>query len=186
MYLGGKSPGSLILCGIWKDRGAVVSEPLKSGIGLALLAGGGLFMLAFFTVHFGGFHFIHSVFLNEFFPISHGHGSPGIATYLEVLRRYWFFLPVAFLAERAAFHLPNETSLDTSVTAKAIARRKAQEPVSAMIGPYKNVVRMHLLIFFFAFAHFMRLESFAIYAVVYAVYFFPWRLLKRTEESVVI
>jgi hypothetical protein len=38
---------------------------------------------------------------------------------------------------------------------------------------------MHLLIFFFAFAHFARLESFAVYAVVYAVYFFPWRLVRR-------
>jgi hypothetical protein len=43
--------------------------------------------------------------------------------------------------------------------------------------PYKNVVRLHLLIFFFAFAHFAHLESFVVYAVVYAVYFFPWRLL---------
>src|SRR3954469_4512105 len=29
----------------------------------AILLGGGLFMLAFFTVHFGGFHYVHSVFL---------------------------------------------------------------------------------------------------------------------------
>jgi hypothetical protein len=48
------------------------------------------------------------------------------------------------------------------------------------MAPYKNVIRMHLLIFFFAFAHFMRLENFAVYAVVYAVYFFPWGLLKKT------
>jgi hypothetical protein len=39
------------------------------------------------------------------------------------------------------------------------------------------VVRLHLLIFFFAAVHFAQLESFAVYAIVYAVYFFPWRLV---------
>jgi hypothetical protein len=43
------------------------------------------------------------------------------------------------------------------------------------------VVRLHLLIFFFAAAHFLKLESFLVYAVVYAVYFFPWRLVKRDK-----
>ena len=157
----------------------VAAEPLKSGAGIGVLVVGGLFMLAFFTAHFGGFHFVHSAFLNSFFPIFDHKGTPGMETYLEVLRRYWFFLPVAFLAERTAFRLPGDTRPDTSVTAEAIARRKAQAMSSGMMAPYKNVIRMHLLIFFFAFAHFMRLENFAVYAVVYAVYFFPWRLLGR-------
>jgi hypothetical protein len=47
--------------------------------------------------------------------------------------------------------------------------------------PYKNVLRMHVLIFFFFFAHFAKLENFAVYAVVYAAYFFPWRLLRRPK-----
>jgi hypothetical protein len=42
---------------------------------------------------------------------------------------------------------------------------------------------MHLLIFFFAFAHFAGLDNFAVYAVVYAVYFFPWRLLARPRAA---
>jgi hypothetical protein len=45
-------------------------------------------------------------------------------------------------------------------------------------GAYVNVIRMHLLIFFFAGASFAGLESFVVYAVVYAVYFFPWRFAK--------
>ena len=51
------------------------------------------------------------------------------------------------------------------------------------MAPYKNVIRMHLLIFFFAFAHFAKLESFWVYAAVYAVYFFPWRLLKKAPVA---
>mgnify|MGYP001545246846 FL=1 len=42
---------------------------------------------------------------------------------------------------------------------------------------------MHMLIFFFFFAHFAKLESFAVYAVVYAVYFFPWRLLRKNTAA---
>jgi hypothetical protein len=45
-------------------------------------------------------------------------------------------------------------------------------------APYRNVVRMHLLTFFFAFAHFARVDTFAVFTVVYAAYFFPWRLLR--------
>lgn len=29
----------------------------------------GIFMIAFFTIHFGGFHFVHGIFLNGFFPL---------------------------------------------------------------------------------------------------------------------
>lgn len=182
----------------WEHRAELpgaIALPAVFG-GLAFLFGG-LFMLAFFTVHFGMFHYVHSVFLESFFPVlaNSGKGFPGTPVYLEVLQRYWIFLPVAFLAERQAFRLkpaaPPEPS-DTSVTAAAIAARKARNAKkrgmnggmdAGMMGPYKNVIRLHLLIFFFAFAHFAKLESFLIYAVVYAVYFFPWRLLRRPASA---
>jgi len=45
------------------------------------------------------------------------------------------------------------------------------------------VMRMHVLIFFFALAHFARLENIAVYAVVYAFYFFPWPLLRRPAAA---
>jgi len=54
---------------------------------------------------------------------------------------------------------------------------------SGLMAPYKNVMRMHFLIFFFAFTHFVHLENFAVYAVVYFVYFFPWRLLRQEKAS---
>jgi len=145
-------------------------------------------------VHFGMFHFVHSVFLNSFFPVNPGMAKsfPGIALYWEVLQRYWYFLPVAALAERQAFRLaPAEPAEpagppDTAVTAEAIAARKARNAKAAfagggMMAPYKNVIRMHLLIFFFAFAHFAKFENFWVYATVYAVYFFPWRLVRREQ-----
>jgi hypothetical protein len=147
---------------------------------------GTLFVLGFFTVHFGGFHFGHSIFLSFFFPVeidgqAASRGWPGVAVYVEVLRRYWWFLPSAFMAERAAFLTKPPEAEDAAVTPEAIARRKDRG--NTMMAPYKNVIRMHLLIFFFAFAHFARLESFAVYTVVYAVYFFPWRLLGGSKPT---
>ena len=126
-----------------------------------LLLAGRLFMLAFFTVHFGGFHFVHATFLNQFFPVLPGRpGFMNLHVFVQVLHDYWPFVLVAALAERKAFR---------------------REPVGlqdpGMVAPYKNVVRLHLLIFFFAFTSFVHLQNFAVYAVVYAVYFFPWRLV---------
>lgn len=174
---------------IWRDRSFKVA-PAPVGA-MALGAGayliGGLLMLAFFTVHFGMFHYVHSVFLNSFFPIQETKGFGNAALYFEVLARYWWFVPVAVLAERKAFQLqaPVEEKPDTAVTVAAIAARKARNARKPMfgsgggiMGPYKNVVRLHLLIFFFAFAHYMKFENFIVYAIVYAAYFFPWRLVR--------
>jgi hypothetical protein len=176
----------------WKAaREPASSSPTSAGKVAAvggILVAGGLFMLAFFTVHFGMFHFVHSVFLNTFFPIDPGspHSFPNWGLYAEVFRRYWWFLPAAAIAERAAFRFgPGEPALpaDTAVTPDAIAARRRRQAAAGlggnMMAPYKNVIRLHLLIFFFAAAHFAKLDNFLVYAVVYAVYFFPWRLIKR-------
>ncbi len=159
----------------------------KTALGGVYLIGG-LFMMAFFTVHFGGFHFVHSVFLNAFFPMTDGEtrGFPGPTVYFRVVREYWPFVIVAAVAERQAFRWPEPAAQvpDTAVSVVAIEQRKARSGAGdQMIGPYKNVIRLHLLIFFFAFASFAKLESFLVYAVVYAVYFFPWRLVKWKSNS---
>jgi hypothetical protein len=123
------------------------------------------FPLAFFTVHFGGFHYVHAGFLQHFFPIgarwdgTNSIWAHDLSMYREVVRRYWIYLPAAFLAERAVFLHPPQGS------------------ISAL--PYTKVMRMHGLIFFFGLAHYLRLDNFAVYAVVYAAYFFPWRLVRR-------
>ncbi|HTB79893.1 MAG TPA: DUF6498-containing protein [Opitutaceae bacterium] len=175
-----------IIRGAAAQPALVRASPWASILGGAAILVGALFMLAFFTVHFGGFHFVHSVLLDSFFPVTgqpvHGfHMGP---VYGEVFRRYWPFVIVAALAERAAFRAPPEGPPDTAVTAEAIARRKALATDSGLMAPYKNVMRMHVLIFFFAFAHFAHFENFAVYTVVYFAYFFPWRLLQRTKTPV--
>lgn len=138
-----------------------------------------LFMVAFFTVHFGMFHFVHSVFLNLFFPVVPESGTgfgPGLAGYAEVLVRYWPWLIAAAIAERRGL-LPGQAPV-----AAATARRSALPGFNPM-QPYKNVVRMHLLIFFFAGTAAVGLHGFVIYAVVFAVYFWPWRGMGRLDGT---
>jgi hypothetical protein len=161
----------------WRERALVGADTRSIAIFWLLILGGAAFLLAFFTVHFGGFHYVHSQFLISFFPVDlpgSGRAShAGIATYVEVARRYWPFLPSAFLAHRAAF-LRRPFSLSGS---PSLADGKN---ISGLFTePYRNVIRLHILIFFFFFAHFARLENFAVYAVVYAAYFFPWRLVRK-------
>ena len=181
--------GAYIATKAWGDRAKFADQPKGPVVaGGAIMLVGGLFMLAFFTVHFGGFHFVHSIFLNVFFPVVPGRtGEPTLAIYLQVFKDYWPFVLVAAVAERKAFRLPPEEPgpPDTSVKAADVNRRLAnpQSGFTGMMAPYRNVMRLHLLIFFFAFAHFAKLDNFLVYAVVYAVYFFPWRLLKRDKVA---
>jgi hypothetical protein len=178
----------------WRNRALVEEALARTDPRIALLLvtiglAGALFVLAFFTVHFVGFHYVHAGFLGQFFPIGTDYDGArplqGAAMFREVAHRYWMFVPSAFLAERSAFFRKPAPASDVSVTAAAIAARKSGkgQPVSLLWLPYQKVLRMHALIFFFAAAHFMRLDNFAVYAVVYAVYFFPWRLLRPAPSA---
>lgn len=115
----------------------------RSALGGAYVLGG-LFLLAFFTFHFGMFHFVHSAFLKLFFPLTDGraHSFVPIAVYPQVLRNYWPFVLVAAVAERAAFRMPIARA-----TGAAASATKPTALGGGMMEPYKNVVRMHLLIF---------------------------------------
>jgi len=169
----------------WRERAMFHGNPRALIAFVLVLLLGVCFFLGFFTVHFGGFHYVHSQILISFFPIDTGHGpslTTNTAVYLEIARRYWPFLPSAFIAHRAAF-MRKPFSL---VAGKSLSVVGADNKRFGQLftEPYRNVMRMHMLIFFFFFAHFARLENFAVYAVIYAVYFFPWRLLRRAPEIV--
>ena len=155
----------------------------------------GLFFLGFFSIHFCGFHAGHSVFLNQFFPLagvpSEGFGQafmnpPLLWFYVfkHLIQPYGLFLIPALIAERNHVFLPlikacKASEVSPNTLFQPAKKEGANNPVGdLMAGPYKNVIRMHLLIFFFAFCHFMKVDSFLVYAVVYSVYFFPWSTLR--------
>jgi Family of unknown function (DUF6498) len=159
---------TLVLAIVRAGRG----EPRAAGVpGLAAK----LFLLGFFTVHFGMFHFVHSVFLNIFFPVASGDAGvssgagvvplgerPGFGSFFPdygaVIRNGWPWLIAAAIAERRSLW-PPEPALGAP----------------NLLAPYASVFRMHLLLFFFAAMYFVGLDGIVVYAIVYTVYFWPWR-----------
>jgi len=167
----------------------------------AVLIGSGLalFVLAFFSVHFCGFHAVHAALLSSFFPltdvpklafrsVSFNPISLWKVAFHYLMPRYGIFLIPVVVAERRA--------LLGSIEALIHARRiRSAEDVGQLLKaagvsghglfsrPYLNVIRMHVLIFFFAICHALKVDSFPIYVVVYSVYFFPWSAFRRTAEA---
>ena len=156
----------------------------------AAAALGALMLVAFFTVHFGLFHAAHAAFLSQYFPLLPEHKQQGfvdLTLLAEVVRRYGWFLPIVFLAERQGLRVPSVPPEPPrrSVRAPDVAARKVRQAIGStlMFRPYLNVVRLHVLIFFFAALRASALDGFAVYSVVYAAYFFPWRLLLATRPT---
>ncbi|MCD4819658.1 MAG: DUF6498-containing protein [Candidatus Cloacimonetes bacterium] len=124
---------------------------------------GGVFLLAFFTFHFGMFHFVHSVFLNGFFPlIQKSNKFPNFfVTIITALKSYWPFVLTTFVSRFSDFQFNKGNLLESK---------------DMIMKPYVNVVRMHLLIFVFAGLYALRIAHFAIYPVLFT-YFLPWKKL---------
>ena len=137
-----------------------------------------VFFVAFFTVHFGGFHWGHSLVLNHYLPncpVGEACQSPllPLQSYREAIAQGWWFLPLCAVVE----------------VRRLRAQRAATEPgdmnatMALLTKPYGNVVRMHLLIFYFFAVLTAGLPAPLIYTTVYAVYFFPWQLLRRHRPA---
>ncbi|TVR99415.1 MAG: hypothetical protein EA418_00160 [Wenzhouxiangellaceae bacterium] len=141
-------------------------------------------LILFFTIHFGGFHLLHSIFLNGLFPISPNSLTewdiPEPAEYLDVLKRFIWFVPLAFIAERRLFRLPPPPGPETNSPTPADDAKAIELGSDDMMLAYKGVLRLHMLIFFFFFAAIIGLDHFLLYATVYAAYFFPWHQLRQS------
>ncbi len=161
-------------------------------IGGVLIA---LFFIIFFSFHFCGFHSGHATFLLSFFPVgliprgafAHSFMNPLLlwqTTFHHLMPIYGWFLIPAVIAERKNIFkaiyqarkvmLPDASQQDLLKLATQKNRKQLSDP---FMRPYINVIRMHLLIFFFAGCHAFKIESFWIFVVVYAVYFFPWKVI---------
>jgi hypothetical protein len=182
----------------WQHRAEVEaslarqSNPKQIALLLAIALVGALFYLAFFTTHFGFFHYIQSQLLLGLYPLGNGFTTMNRATFAEVLRRYSWALPSAFLARRYAFArrtFVSRTSSETNPYASVngppggSARRPQSAADSRVFGPYLQVMRMHFVIIAFGAVHAARRESFLVFALIYAVYFFPWRLVRERMGS---
>ena len=181
----------------WRHRAEVEASPAWRDPGqrtllFAIALVGATLYLAFFTFHFGGFHFIQSQFLLGSYPLGFEYHEMNRATLAEVVRRYWPALPSAFLARRYAFGRRmlgmkgRAVAASGAATAEQAGTRDRWDEMadSRVSGPYLQVMRMHVVIIAFGAVHAARRESFGVFAVIYALYFFPWRLLRRAPAAV--
>lgn len=166
------------------------TSPVKHKITRILVV---IFPVLFFMFHFGMFHFVHSIFLNAFispdgiisdssnwevtktgngFSFTPKNGKDkdfinSFPNYLLLFKTYFWILPIAFLSNFSLFRNPK------------------QGPAAA----YKNVIKLHILIFIFAGMAAMRLNIFVVYLFTYAWFFFPFSVFfskksdKKKEEA---
>jgi L-asparagine transporter-like permease len=123
-----------------------------------------IFMLGFFSIHFLGFHFIHSIFLNGFFPLI--KDSPFGKTPQDV---FFLFKSLVIKATYSYWPFIVVSALSRLKTYLAAFNRRGAD---SMFYPYANVIRMHVMIFIFAFMWMAQLKSFILY-IVLVFYFFP-------------
>lgn len=172
---------------------------------LAISLGLSAFLLGFFSLHFCGFHAGHAAFLSAFFPINGITTSDFGDAFANpfklwkivadhIFTPYGMFLIPVLISERNNILKPlglfkdklssMEVSQNIGISKKEEEEIQSKKLGEAMFKPYANVVRMHLLIFFFAFCFVFKIDSFIIYAAVYFVYFFPWKEFQKIRKGV--
>ncbi|MFT7489366.1 MAG: hypothetical protein ACI9OU_001768 [Candidatus Promineifilaceae bacterium] len=144
---------------------SIVTPALREhGKNRIVALGSGLFMIGFFTIHFGLFHYVHAAFLVGFFPLD---GADTRSTLPALLRTtiplYWPLILTTFVSRFPDFPMGRHSS----------APKIGPDMRDILTKPYTNVIRMHLLIFVFAGLNAARKAGWAIYPVL-AAYFFPW------------
>lgn len=177
-----------------------------AGIGLFMA----VFLLLFFSVHFCAFHAGHASFLSSFFPVPalesvdfhevfmNPVGLLSIAL-TELLPIYGVFTIPMLIVERHGFinafrladlrsrvesNSPAPEQSETEEAANvAIVNANRRSLSHLFTDPYRNVIRMHLLIIAFAVLQSLELDSWVGFMMVYIVYFFPWRALNMRKAK---
>ncbi len=153
-----------------------------------------LFTIGLTTFHFCSFHSGHAEILNHFFPLDaevdpdfiKAFTSPPLLwkkTAQYVLPAYGAFVLPALIAERGAFLTAAHPLLSRY---RAFDRLKIEAPKSDqsyMVMPYRNVMKMQLTIFGLAMASHFSFDSVPIYALIYALYFFPWGRFRQSQKA---
>jgi len=137
-----------------------------------------IFMLGFFTFHFGMFHFVHSIFLNGFFPIlpesPFGKTMDETGIYFQhiiemAVSRFWPFILLSAVSRLGLY-----------------SKAFRGGGMDSMFIPYKNVIRMHITIFVVAFLSMANSGNYALY-FIFVIYFLPlgsiFRLLKISRKG---
>lgn len=126
----------------------------------------GLFLLAFFTVHFGGFHFGHAQFLKIFFPVEGIDEDTHFKTViLTTLALYWPFVTVS-MAERSM----------------ALFKAAGEGRTFNLFAPYLAVMKNHVMIIVIGFASLLIKQELVLWLLL-AFYFFPYEEVFKGKDS---
>ena len=132
---------------------------IQTGLKYGLLIIGILFQLVFFTVHFGLFHFVYSIFLSEFFPI--------MGRSFERFLDFPFFISASFKAYWPVILFTLFASI------RKFQRILSQNEVDFTKRAYVNVIKIHLSIFLFAGLSATGVNEW-ILPLIFVIYFFPF------------
>jgi hypothetical protein len=144
-----------IVSGLWADVPNLKSQRFPTLMGLPVA----LFMLAFFSFHFLGFHLGHSMFLSFLFPLP-GYSIGSVfencpSLIYATVSQYWPFVLASLLAMQDKL--------------KAAAWHGSLSNVQAAYG---NVVKMHITILLIFPLGIFNLHHYLLYLVL-IIYFFP-------------
>lgn len=164
---------------------------------ILIAATGGLFFLAFFSFHFGAFHSAHASFLSSFFPLEGldkelkglGLNPLNLLSFVfqHLIFPYAFFLAAVVIAERKHVFSHLLKGIRAGSGLRNAEKNNSGNPLADIVlRPYINVVRMHFLIFFFAFCHYFNTDDWFVFATVFAVYFFPWYSVHGLWKKIVL
>jgi hypothetical protein len=132
---------------------------VHAGIKYGLLIFGLLFQLGFFTVHFGLFHFVYSIFLSQFFPI--------MDRSFERFPDFLFFVSTSFEAYWPVILFTLVASI------RKFQRILSQNEVNFTKRAYVNVIKIHLSIFLFAGLSATGINEW-MFLLIFIIYFFPF------------
>lgn len=128
-------------------------------INIVLLILGALFQILFFSLHFGLFHFVHSIFLNDFFPIiDRSFEQP-----IDFLR----FITISISSYWPVILFTLFTTLRRFQRIFLLAEK------DFMKRPYINVIKIHISIFLFAGISAIGFPDW-ILLLIFVIYFFPF------------
>lgn len=172
---------------------------------LAIVISVALFLLLFFSFHFCAFHSGHAAFLIDFFPLKgidgrelgDTFGNPPKLLYLairDLFPLYGWFLICSVVSDRykifgpfLKIHAMIKEGIKNEGKPPEVKPSSARNDIGdPFFEPYKNIIKMHCLIFFFGFAHILKIDNFFVFAVAYAVYFFPWSTVWKEKESALV
>jgi tetratricopeptide (TPR) repeat protein len=137
----------------------IFPSSISSALSIAGLIFGALFQVLFFSIHFGLFHFVHSIFLNDFFPlIDRSFEQPiDFIRFITIsLTLYWPVILFSFFA-----------------TLRRFQRIFLLAEKDFMKRPYINVIKIHISIFLFAGISAIGFPDW-ILLLIFVIYFFPF------------